>query len=219
MTVLEQMIEICDFLKKNVCDKLAMLVPPADDVIGEDYISSPKRAHPEIFPMTFDSDVGEGGFDESGNPVSVKRAQAPAICVQLTAGNDAIDSRERTITVRLVLQSWNPGIFTQEGIYEPHDDASAFANAAYTAGTESSYIRNFDGWKESMVFMDTALKAIEQAEVIGHMSVVKDEPIKFGPYTLEGEFVRFYPYWLNTVTFKLKAYQRPVTKSDDMLDF
>ena len=218
LTVLDQMIEVCDFLKKEVCDKITLYVPPEGDVIDDAYIADPVMGHPEIFPLTFDSNVGEGEYDENGNPITTVRKQAPAICVRITEGSELIDGRERNLTINLLLQSWNPGIFTKGGLYIPHDDDTAFAKKAYKDETKSDYIRNFDGWKESMTFLDIVIRAIEKADIIGDMQVVHDEPILFGPWLYEGEFIRWYPYWLSTITFKLRSYQRPLKNSDSLLD-
>lgn len=216
-SVLNQMIAICDFLKTEVCDKIELYIPPVNDVIDDAYIADPKRGHPEIFPLTFDSDIGEAEYDENGMMISASRRQAPAICVLITDGSDVIDERDRTITVRLVLQSWNPGTFTKGGLYVPHQKDDEISGLAYSDETKSEYIRNFDGWRESLNFLDVTLKAIEQADTIADMQVVRDEPINFGQFTYSGEFVRMYPYWLNEITFKLKAYQVPFSNTDEML--
>lgn len=221
MSILKQMIAVCDFLKTEVCDKAEFLVPPSTEgeKIDESYIKNPVRGHPEIFPMTFDSNIDDGKYDKKGNPVGIVKKQAPAICVQISEAGDVLDSKERTISVRLVLQTWNPGSFTKGGVYTPSENDSALGGYQYSDETESSYIRNFDGWKESMSFMDMTIDAIEKAENIGGMIISRDEPIVFGPYTFSGEYVRVYPYWLNTISFKLKVCQTPYTKTDDMLNF
>ena len=52
-----------------------------------------------------------------------------------------------------------------------------------------------DGWRDCYNLADLVLREIETAEYIAGHRLVKEQGIKFGPFTEDGNVWDYYPYW------------------------
>ena len=68
-----------------------------------------------------------------------------------------------------------------------------------------TYVRNMDGWRDSFNFADNVLRALESAEYISGHRIVKEDGIKYGLFTEDGNIWDYYPYWHSWITFTLEA--------------
>ena len=135
------------------------------------------------------------------------RAPIPSVCVQLTEGNDDLLKRQRRLQLRLCLACWNPGEHGGEVLHPRKNEAALGGYSYYRATGEAAktYTRNMNGWRDSFNFADLVLREIENAEYIAGHRLVKEQGIKYGLFTEEGNIWDYYPYWHNWITFTLEA--------------
>ena len=191
----KQIDSIVKWLTENVCDKITLKVP--DDYANDgDY--TVRLVHPAAFPLFLPT--------KERLPPSAP-APIPSICVQLTEGNDELSEHLRTLQIRLCLACWNPGEHGKE-FYQPRENPSAIGGFSYYLiddEEEQAYTRNMEGWRDSMNFADIVLREIESAEYIGGMRVMKENGIRFGPFSEDGNIWDYYPYWNSWISFDLSA--------------
>ena len=90
----------------------------------------------------------------------------------------------------------------------PRKNEAALGGYSYyrlTGEAAQTYTRNMEGWRDSLNFADLVLREIESAEYIAGHRLVKEQGIKFGLFTEEGNIWDYYPYWHNWITFTLEA--------------
>ena len=80
-----------------------------------------------------------------------------------------------------------------------------------TGEAAKTYTRNMEGWRDSFNFADLVLREIEGAEYIAGHRLVKEQGIKFGLFTEDGNIWDYYPYWHNWISFTLEAGVSAVT--------
>lgn len=181
------------WVKEEICSKIRLKVPNDKTITSE-----VELANPAAFALFVPA--------KDRLPPNVA-APIPSICVQLMEGEDKMIDNKRYLQIRLCLACWSPG--TQSGeIFTPHKDESAPFGVSFTPGAEGAgngYQRNLDGWRDSWNFVDLALRKIENTEFIAGARLVKEEGVKYGPFTEEGAIWDLYPYWHSWITFKLET--------------
>ena len=138
-------------------------------------------------------------------------APIPSVCVQLMEGSDELIQKKRQLQIRLCLACWNPGQHGGE-IFNPRENAKATGGYSYYVNTgeaAKTYSRNMDGWRDCYNLADLVLREIETAEYIAGHRLVKEQGIKFGPFTEDGNVWDYYPYWHSWISFALEIGTTP----------
>lgn len=128
-------------------------------------------------------------------------APIPSICVQLVEGEHSLASSSGRFEIRLCLSAWNPGEHGND-IFQPTARPDGTISYQQWIGPEARahFIRGAEGWRDVWGFVDTALATLESTEFIEGMRIVKENGIKFGPFTEERGIVDYYPYWFAWIT-------------------
>ena len=195
MLLVESIDKVVAWLNENVCSQIQLKLP-------DDYKNDKEYAVEYVQPAAFP--LYTPGKDRL--PPNV-RALIPSVCVQLTEGNDDLLKRQRRLQLRLCLACWNPGEHGGE-VLHPRKNEAALGGYSYyrlTGEAAQTYTRNMEGWRDSFNFADLVLREIESAEYIAGHRLVKEQGIKFGLFTEEGNIWDYYPYWHNWITFTLEA--------------
>ncbi len=130
--------------------------------------------------------------------------RVPSVCIQIEKTVDDYTGKSgvgKVMDVRLVIQTWNPGIHVD---LVPTEDTSQVGGAVYTL-TDEEYERNLDGWKDVVNLQDMIVRSLQANEIIEGMQV-DVENIEYGPYKDENDNIYvLYPYYAGYITFKLKT--------------
>ena len=97
-------------------------------------------------------------------------------------------------------------------VLNPRENAKATGGYSYYVNTgeaAKTYSRNMDGWRDCYNLADLVLREIETAEYIAGHSLVKEQGIKFGPFTEDGNVWDYYPYWHSWISFALEIGTTP----------
>jgi len=195
VTLLQSIDSVVEWLKDNVCGQITLKLPD-DDRNDNDY--GVKFVSPVAFPLYVP------GKDRI--PPSVP-APIPSVCVQLMEGDDDLQNRKRQLNLRLCLACWNPGTHGDEYLH-PRTDATKTGGFTYYQGKDGAnqtYSRNMDGWRDSFNFADLVLREITNAEYIAGHRLMKENSIKYGLFTEDGNIWDYYPYWHSWITFTLEC--------------
>lgn len=205
---LQNIIEgVTAWAQAKICDGLTLKLPDDD---ANDGAYSGETVTPTAFPCFVPA--------KDRLPPGV-RAPIPSVCVQITDGKDDLVGGKRTVGIRLNLAVWNPGTHGAE-IMAPASDAGQLGGKKYSAYTSeealAAYTRNMDGWRGAWALADRALSALENAEFIAGLRLVKEAPdgITYGPYKEDGKEWDYYPYWFLWIDFDLEA--GPVHRTPDI---
>ena len=170
----------------SICDGLKLKLP---DDERNDAAFPGGTVTPTAFPMYVPA--------KDRLPPNVE-APIPSLCVQLKEGKDELVAGKRKVKLRISLATWSPGEHGTEFVV-PEQDPTKPGGRRYRRKTGedlTTYTRNMEGWRGVMNFADRALEAIESAEFIEGLRLVKEgDGISFGSYTQEGQIWDFYPYW------------------------
>lgn len=195
MLLVESIDKVVAWLNENVCSQIRLKLP-------DDYKNDKEYAVEYVQPAAFP--LYTPGKDRL--PPNV-RAPIPSVCVQLTEGSDDLLKRQRRLQIRLCLACWNPGEHGGE-VLRPRKNEKALGGYSYyclTGQAAQTYTRNMEGWRDSFNFADLVLREIESTEYIAGHRLVKEQGIKFGLFTEDGNIWDYYPYWHNWITFTLEA--------------
>ena len=204
MTLVQSIDKVVDWLREDVCSKISLKLP---DDYRNDKSYDVEFVTPAVFPLYVP------GKDRL--PPSVP-APIPSVCVQLMEGKDDLLKKQRRLQIRLCLACWNPGLHGAE-ILQARAEPGASTGYAYhklSGEAAKTYVRNMDGWRDSYNFADLVLREIENAEYIAGHRIVREDGIKYGPFTEDGNIWDYYPYWHSWITFTLEA--GVVTKTPDI---
>ena len=113
-------------------------------------------------------------------------APVPSICVQLLKGKDDTIKRQRRVEIQLSVSCWNPGehgneLYTKKG---PSDDLTRF-RFLRKKQDQQSYVRNLEGWRDIVNFIDLTVGTLEGAEIINGQRLIKEDGIEFGMFADE----------------------------------
>ena len=183
--------------QENICDQILLKLPDDD---ANDSNSVGERIAPTAFPM----------FVPAKDRLAPKvAAPIPSLCVQIKEGKDTLNDGKRTLKMRFSLAAWNPGEHGAE-VVVPHETEGAVGGKIYKKQSDpqeaAKYSRNMDGWRDLWNFADKALHALEGAEFIAGLRLVKEtDGITYGPFTEEGAIWDYYPYWFLWIDFVLEC--------------
>ena len=195
MTLVQSIDKVVDWLRESVCPQITLKLPDDDRNDGSYDV---KFVNPAAFPLYVP------GKDRLPPNVS---APIPSVCVQMEEGNDELKDRRRQFKIRLCLACWNPGEHGAEKWHARKNEQAlgGFSFVKATGEDAEEYTRNMEGWRDSFNFMDLVLRELEGTEYINGLRLVKENGIKFGLFTEEGNIWDYYPYWHSWITFTLEA--------------
>lgn len=188
MSIVNDLNKIRDWLQAEVCDKVKLKLPDEENS-GDTY--NYELVTPTAFVLYTPT--------KDRMPPNIK-APFPSVCVRLTEGEHDNEGRN---TMRLVLNfcTWNPGLHAKDN-FVPVGGAGI---NGYNQVAEAEYKRTADGWADVYSFVDTALRAIENAQYIADMRVVTERGIQYGMTSDTSGLEDYYPYWLAWISFTVQA--------------
>jgi hypothetical protein len=210
MTLIKTLDAVTEWCEEHICQKVSLKLPD-DNTNDQGY--SPKFVNPYAFVLYVP------GKDRLPPKVP---APIPSVCVQLMEGKDELITKSRRLSVRLCLAVWNPGEHGGD-IFMPYKDASQFGGFYYrrwnTPESAEHYKRSTEGWRDVWNFADTVLSAVQNAEYLAGMRLVKELGVTYGPFTEDGAIWDYYPYWHSWIAFTLESgiVQRPPETYKDFL--
>lgn len=196
MTLVQSIDKVVEWLRESVCPQITLKLP---DDYRNDGSYDVKFVNPAAFPLYVP------GKDRLPPKVS---APIPSVCVQMEEGNDELKDRRRQFKIRLCLSCWNPGEHGAEKWHAQENEQAlgGFSFRRVDNGEDAEeYVRNMEGWRDSFNFMDLVLRELEGTEYINGLRLVKENGIKFGLFTEEGNIWDYYPYWHSWITFTLEV--------------
>lgn len=207
MTLVKSIDKLVEWLNENVCSQITTLKLPDDYKNDTNY--DVEFVTPTAFPLYVP------GKDRL--PPSIP-APIPSVCAQLMEGSDDLLKRQRRLQIRLCLACWNPGLHGGEILHARNAPATDGGYSYYqlTGEAAKTYARNMEGWRDSFNFADLVLRELENAEYIAGHRLVKENGIKYGLFTEDGNIWDYYPYWHSWITFTLEA--GVVTKTPEIYE-
>ena len=118
--------------------------------------------------------------------------RVPSICIQFNNGSEI--GAKGVLDIRLQLATFNPGAHTEYGTTQVFDV-------------------NVDGWRDVWNFVDHIMERIRSAETINGIRIIKENGIKCGPVSDQGQIPNFYPYYFAWVDFSVE-YGIPSSKAE-----
>ena len=115
--------------------------------------------------------------------------RVPSICVQFDEGNESLSGAGGSLNIRLQFATFNPG-----------------------EHTEKSFKRNTEGWRDVWNLVDYIMERVRSVELIDGIRVLKQNGIKYGPISDQGQIPNFYPYYFAWMTFSVE-YGIPSSKA------
>lgn len=202
MAIVDSISRVADWLNANVCPKIKLKVPATEGKAMDDSYEY-QLTNPAAFPLYMPaSDRLPPGI----------RTEIPSICVQVLNGEDRMAS-ERDININLGFSCWNPGNHEKDIYYKATKEAydeflkSYFPTVQDRASKEEhlqKFRRTAEGWMDLWNFIDLTIRELEQVDTIEGIQIVKDVPIKFGPYKEQDSIPDFYPMWFGYVQLTIR---------------
>lgn len=190
MSVVRLIDTLTEWARQNVCEKIKLKVPPAneDEAVDEGYAY--KLATPAAFPMYV--------------PTSEKlppgiHSPFPSLCVRFISGEDDISARSGFVDVQFCFSTWNPGTHGKDILVPTEQDPFQWSPEK----AQATFQRNAEGWRDAWNFVDIALRAVESVTAIGNYPVDHSTPVKFGPLTEQEAIADLYPYWFAWIQFRV----------------
>ena len=205
MTTIDAILSVKEFLEKNVCPKIELLVPNTKD--GKNYVE--KYANPNVFAF----------FEpENGRLPKGVEYSTPNIIVQMTQGTDNLATLEKRIDIVLAFSTWRPGEYRQihDMNFEKIEVEESGVKIEFSGKKDTTLVRNEDGWQDVYNLMELTKKEIVSEGEIGEFALNPTE-IKYGPYSKDGALVDFYPYYHLWMSFTLTSIPTPMARDIDEL--
>ena len=174
---------VMDWLAETVCPKVELKLPPEDwrDVDAADYAY--ELVHPAVHGMYWPT-----GPQMVAPPYLFSH---PGILVQVADGEDSVAERAQTMTVRMHLSAWNPGLHGRD-VWVPSDGPGG----GYVRREADEFAPSYDdGWRDAWSFVDVLVRELRNARDVGGLSIDRSRPVRFGPYSEQGAIPDLYPFW------------------------
>jgi len=188
MSIVNSIDTIRDWAESAICAKVQLKLP-SDEAVESEY------PYTLVNPAAFALFVP--GKDRLPPQV---RAPIPSLCVQLLEGSDALLESRSLLKLRFCFSAWDPGLHALDHFVPKQGEPGV-----YTQPGTAAYTRGGEGWRDVWNFVDTALRALENAEYIGGMRLVREEPVRFGPMTEQDSIPDYYPNWFAWVSFTVRC--------------
>lgn len=182
MLVTQLLEELEDWTRKNICPEIKLL-KPNDAQMGSEY--TPEYVHPEVFKMFIPA--------EGMLPKGVE-TKFPAICIQVTKGEEDLNKHEEYFWIQYAFCVWNPGNYKKTDVKGENGEKTQ----------KIVFERNAEGWRDAWNFLDKAKRIIQSKMYLpSGLKVSRDETMKFGMFTEEDGIVVSYPEWYVWLSFKI----------------
>lgn len=107
--------------------------------------------------------------------------RVPCICIQFEEGNESMAEASGVLNLRLQFAIFNPG-----------------------EHTEDNFKINTEGWRDVWNFVDYITRKLRDTELIEDLRIVKENGIKYGPFSASGQIPDTYPYYYAWMTFSVE---------------
>lgn len=200
MSVVQILDDVTTWARENICSKVALKMPPADDSAAVDADYTYKLVTPAAFTLYVPT--------KDKLPPKVP-SPIPSLCVRFIEGREGLAAEGGDITIQFAFSTWDVGLHGED-IYKAQADGSF----ARWSGEEAAayFSRASDGWRDAWNFVDTALRAIESTTGIAGCYLDRQSPIEYGPLSDQEGIPDYYPYWFCWVNFTLRY---PITRNTD----
>lgn len=203
MAVVQDVQCVMDWLAEEVCPKVSLKAVPEDwrDEDGSRY--DYQLVRPVVHGMYWPT-----GPQMVAPPYLFSH---PGVLVQVTDGEDSIAERTESVTVRLHLSAWNPGLHGRD-VWEPSPDGGFVRREA------DEFAPSYDdGWRDAWSFVDVVVRELRNARDVHGLTVDRSQPVRFGPYSEQGSIPDLYPFWFAWVEVALYRGQASPTFLQDYL--
>ena len=119
--------------------------------------------------------------------------RVPSICIQFEEGHESLTNPSGVLNIRLQFATFNPG-------------------KHYEYGVDRAFDVNIEGWRDVWNFIDYIMKQLRSVELIDDIRILKENGIKCGPISDQGQIPNFYPYYFAWVSFSIE-YGIPTSKA------
>lgn len=199
MSVVNTIERLAKWAGENICEKVRLKLP-AEDSGNESYNQRYELVTPAAFAMFVP--------ENDRLPPGVK-SNVPSLCVRLLEGSDSLTENKGRLRVQMGFSAWDTGCHGKD-IFRPKvGDPGAFEQPPPQEAA-GCFTRSGDGWRDAWNFVDTALRAIESAETMDGIHLVKEEGIQFGPLKEQEAIPDLYPLWFAWLTFTVEY---PIARS------
>ena len=118
-----------------------------------------------------------------------EKNRVPSICLQFEEGSESMAGGSGVLNLRLQFSIFNPG---------EHNFGE--------------FTRNTEGWRDVWNFVDYIMEHLRNTELIDGIRIIKENGIKYGPISDQGQIPNFYPYYFAWVSFSVE-YGIPTSKA------
>ena len=118
-----------------------------------------------------------------------EKNRVPSICLQFEEGNESLSATSGVLNLRLQFSIFNPG---------EHNFGE--------------FKRDTEGWRDVWNFIDYIMERLRSTELIDGIRIIKENGIKYGPISDQGQIPNFYPYYFAWVSFSVE-YGIPTSKA------
>lgn len=115
--------------------------------------------------------------------------RVPSICVQFDEGSEGLASASGVLNLRLQFATFNPGEHTGD-----------------------NFKLNTEGWRDVWNMVDYIMERLRNTELIDDIRILKENGIRCGPISDQGQIPNFYPYYFAWMTFSVE-YGIPSSKA------
>ena len=115
--------------------------------------------------------------------------RAPAICIQFDEVQENLMNASGILNIRLQFSVFNPG-----------------------KHFKGDFKRDTEGWRDLWNFIDHIMERLRNVELIDDIRIIKENGIKCGPISDQGQIPNFYPYYFAWMNFSIE-YGIPTSKA------
>lgn len=194
MTVVHVLDTLTEWARREICPKIELKIPPADEKEANDAGYEYRRANPVAFAMYVPT--------KEKLPPGIL-SPIPSVCVRFLEGTDDMTNSTGNIGVQMCFSTWNPGTHGKDVILPNQENA--MEPKQWTGPEADAYFRRHgEGWRDVWNFVDIARREIERVTNIDGILVDRATPVKYGPLTEQEAIPDFYPLWFAWVSFAVK---------------
>lgn len=186
MSIVNDVQRAMDWLRESVCPLVELKLPPEEWPDADTAEYEYRTVNPSVHGMYWPS-----GRQMCG---PAELFPHPGILVQVTDGEDSPAERKASMSLRLHLSAWNPGLHGRD-TWEPDP-----STGAYVRREADAFKPLYDEcWRDAWNFLDVVVREVRNAESMGGLSIDRTQPVRFGPYSEQESIPDLYPFWFSWV--------------------
>lgn len=203
MSIVNTVTKLTEWLNDNVCKDVQLKKPTADkQAMDDSYLY--ELVTPVAFPLFVPA--------KDRLPPNVV-TDMPSVCVQILDGETDILEHKNDININLGFSVWNPGIHEKDIFFDGDvGKYNEFISSYFPTLNDkvnntsklSKFRRTATGWMDVWNFIDKTIRELEQVDNIDGIQIVKNVPIKYGPYKDQDAIPDYYPFWFAWVRFTVR---------------